>query len=383
MAKVEVNTQRIPTYICRSSLPILIVGPTGSGKEHAARRIRDEGGFGSRYRAVNCAAFNDELFLSEFLGHQRGAFTGADEHKLGLIHKALGIRDYQTKAARRPEYLQWLEEVTTNAGIEVLGDSSGYKFHHKVERDKEAKKRKEGSEVVGILFLDEVADLSPSGQAALLRLLDGYGFNPVGFSGRPLRPKLKIVAATSQIANFTNGKVRKDLFWRIAGWIHTITPLHERPQDGIAAATTRVINYWANDAPPQDTNAHSAEKPPMLLTDGAKDWLEKQIRGKVFSGEGLVEAGNFRALIHLVIRGCDIAVSEGSTEVTANHLLSAGECMKIFKTLIDTSTPNAAKVDSLTRCWSEAVARYQSLQALNLRGVQVSPGVAGPLCQHG
>ena len=70
----------------------------------------------------------------------------------------------------------------------------------------------------GTVFLDEVADLSPQAQVALLRWLDGYGFNPVGHSGLPFRPCVRVVAATNQEVLTNKAAFRQDLYHRLHHW---------------------------------------------------------------------------------------------------------------------------------------------------------------------
>jgi DNA-binding NtrC family response regulator len=166
--------------ICRAStlsdLPILITGETGTGKEllaHAVHRLdikRRDGPF----IAVNCAAISPGLAESELFGHRRGAFTGADRDRKGLIRSADG----------------------------------------------------------GVLFLDEIGELDDALQAKLLRVLQENRVLGVG-EDREVPVSVRIIAATNRDldAMVQQGKFRADLFHRLHVLSIHIPPLRERPAD--------------------------------------------------------------------------------------------------------------------------------------------------------
>ena len=145
--------------IARFDVPVLIEGETGSGKELLARYLHDRS---PRRRhplvAVNCGAVPDELLEAEFFGHARGAFTGADSARPGLLEAADG----------------------------------------------------------GTLFLDEVGELSPRGQGLLLRAIQEREFRRVGET-RLRRSDFRLVAATHRpLADLAAaGRFRSDLFYRL------------------------------------------------------------------------------------------------------------------------------------------------------------------------
>jgi len=155
--------------------PVLITGPSGSGKELVARAIH----FNSKRKvgpfvAVNCAAINENLLESELFGHLRGSFTGAVKDKIGLFQAA----------------------------------------------DK------------GTLLLDEVGELAPSVQAKLLRVLQEGTFMPVG-SITERAADVRVVAATNRdLAKMVEeGKFREDLYYRLNVINIALPPLHERKED--------------------------------------------------------------------------------------------------------------------------------------------------------
>ncbi len=159
-----------------SNVPILITGESGTGKELLARAIHRASPRADRpFTAVNMASVAGNLFEAEFFGHTRGAFTGADKRRAGLL-------------------------ANTDRGT---------------------------------LFLDEIGDLPPDLQGKLLRVLQDGEYTMVG-SSRPRQVNLRIIAATNtdleqmMIARKT---FRKDLYYRIrGGWLH-LPPLRQRRQD--------------------------------------------------------------------------------------------------------------------------------------------------------
>jgi DNA-binding NtrC family response regulator len=159
---------------------VLITGPSGSGKEVAARLLHAEGSApGAPFVAVNCAAIPHDLIESEIFGHERGAFTGA--------------------AARH-------EGLAARAGA-------------------------------GVLFLDEVGELPLPLQAKLLRLLQERSFRPVGGSS-DLSFRARIVAATNAdlTARVATGTFREDLFFRLAVIHVAMPPLRARGEDVLPLA---------------------------------------------------------------------------------------------------------------------------------------------------
>ncbi len=141
----------------RCDLPVLIYGPTGTGKELIAGLIRDNGKRSpDRFLSINCAFYPRDLLYSELFGHMKGAFTGADHTKKGLFARANG----------------------------------------------------------GTVFLDEIGDLPPDAQSGLLRFLETGEVMPLGSEQPPVRTDVRIVAATSKNV-FDARDFRPDLLYRI------------------------------------------------------------------------------------------------------------------------------------------------------------------------
>lgn len=157
--------------VADSNLPVLILGPTGSGKELAARELHQRSGRRGPLVAVNCSAFAEGLLESELFGHLKGAFTGADRDRRGAIETAAG----------------------------------------------------------GTLFLDEVADLSPRLQSLLLRVLQEREIRRVG-SEHAIRVDVRFVAATHRAIEdlAARGAFRRDLLFRLQGAVLELPAMAER-----------------------------------------------------------------------------------------------------------------------------------------------------------
>ncbi len=161
--------------LASTDLPVLVLGESGTGKEVVAQSLHYEGNrAGCPFVAVNCAALTESLLESELFGHERGAFTDARELRQGKFELADG----------------------------------------------------------GTLFLDEIGDMSPGGQAKLLRVLEQKVITRVG--GSQLIPvNVRIVAATN--ANLGEAvrarKFREDLYYRLGVVTLDLPPLRERPED--------------------------------------------------------------------------------------------------------------------------------------------------------
>jgi DNA-binding NtrC family response regulator len=169
--------------------PVLIRGESGTGKELVARAIHYNGPRkDGKFVTINLAAVPENLIESELFGHEKGAFTGASERKIGKFQYADG----------------------------------------------------------GTLFLDEIGDVSPTMQVKLLRVLQEKTFTPVG-SNREIKVDVRVIAASHK--NFEqmikDGNFREDLFYRLNVLPVYLPPLRERVGD-IPHLLEYYINYFNN-----------------------------------------------------------------------------------------------------------------------------------------
>ena len=158
-----------------SDASVLITGETGTGKELFARAVHNNSRrAGGNFVVVDCAALPETLIESLLFGHERGAFTGAEQAREGLVRQAHG----------------------------------------------------------GTLFLDEVGELPLSMQKAFLRVLQEHRFRPVG-SQRETESDFRLVAATNRDLDLMvqQGKFREDLLFRLRSFVIDLPPLRERPED--------------------------------------------------------------------------------------------------------------------------------------------------------
>jgi transcriptional regulator with PAS, ATPase and Fis domain len=161
--------------IAPSAMSVLILGETGTGKEVYARAVHARSTRAARpFVALNCASLVESLLESELFGHEKGAYTGAAAAKPGLLEMADG----------------------------------------------------------GTVFLDEIGELPPTTQAKLLRVLENGEVLRVG-SVKPRHIDVRVVAATNVDldAAIQNGWFRRDLYYRLNGFVVNLPPLRERRRD--------------------------------------------------------------------------------------------------------------------------------------------------------
>lgn len=159
--------------VAPTTVPVLVRGPTGTGKELAARATHMLSGRSGPLVPVNCGALSPALVEGELFGYRRGAFTGAHDDRVGLVRSAAN----------------------------------------------------------GTLLLDEVGDLPLQAQPALLRVLQEKEVAPLG--GKPVATDVRVVAATHQPLErlVAAGTFREDLFARLSGFTLALPPLADRRED--------------------------------------------------------------------------------------------------------------------------------------------------------
>jgi transcriptional regulator with GAF, ATPase, and Fis domain len=200
------DTLKKATQVAATETTVLLTGESGTGKEVVARFVhRASARKGGPFVALNCAALPEQLLESELFGYERGAFTGAQQSKPGQIELAAG----------------------------------------------------------GVLFLDEVSEMSPSAQAKFLRVLQEREFQRLGGT-RLLKANVRIIAATNRDLRkaVERGDFREDLFYRLQVFDIRLAPLRERKTDILLLS----------DAFLQEI-AKSFGRPPAGLTRDARETL--------------------------------------------------------------------------------------------------------------
>lgn len=214
-----------------SDATVLIAGESGTGKELIAEALhqnspRADGPF----VRVHCAALVDSLLMSELFGHERGAFTGAHQQKIGRFERAAG----------------------------------------------------------GTLFLDEIGDISPATQIALLRVLQERSFERVG-GGTPVQVDVRVVVATHRDlpSMVAQGQFREDLYYRLAGLCLHVPALRERSSDvpelvrHFAAAYAKELNQAPRPFTEAALEALSAHPWPGNIRE-----LENVVRSAILFSDG-------------------------------------------------------------------------------------------------
>ena len=183
MNKIRETIMKIAPH---QNITVLLRGESGTGKEVAARMIHNASGSKGDFVALNCSAIPESLLESELFGYHKGAYTGADTDKQGLIEIA----------------------------------------------DK------------GTLFLDEIGDMPLSLQSKLFRFLDQRSFRPLG-STKEKNVSLNLICATciDIEKHVKEEKFRKDLFFRISVIPITIPPLRERDKDVLELASFYLAEF--------------------------------------------------------------------------------------------------------------------------------------------
>ncbi len=248
--------QKIRT-LASSSLPVLILGETGTGKEKVAWALHSLSHRSSQpLVAVNCAAISPTLFESELFGHRRGSFTGAVADHAGAFERA-------------------------------------------------------GS---GTLFLDEIGEFPAEAQAKLLRVLETGEVMPVGGS-RPVKVRARLVVATHRdlSADARSGRFRADLLFRL--WVVPITlpPLRERTED-IPALAEWVLTENNPEHPLALTPAALARLRTHPWPGNVRELRNTLLRATVCGEAGWIDAPHLEFISPLEVPSPGVSPSLATTE---------------------------------------------------------------------
>ncbi|WBA10426.1 sigma-54 interaction domain-containing protein [Salinivibrio kushneri] len=282
---------------------VFIVGESGVGKEHVAKtlhclgRSTGAGGVGIRskggdapFMAVNCGALSPELIESELFGHVKGAFTGAHQDHQGIFYQAEG----------------------------------------------------------GTVFLDEITEMPQSLQVKLLRVLESGEYRPVG-STRNQKANVRLLAATNRDAldAIQQGKLREDIYYRLAQFVVTVPPLRARGDDIHALTTHFLAELNLN---------HQAE---VSMSDNALECVQRYHW-----------PGNVRELKHAIEHG--FLLSDGRIDVSD---LPASVMADDPSTAVETlALPEGISLDELEKAAIlQTLARYQGNRQRTAKALGISP----------
>jgi len=319
--------RQLITEVARTDVSVLIQGESGTGKELVAQAVHAHSPrHGEAFVPIDCCTLQENLFESELFGHERGAFTGADRRKPGLIEAA----------------------------------------------------------VRGTLFLDELGEAGPAVQAKLLRVIETGRFRRVGATN-DLRADVRIIAATNRdlLARAKEGHFRADLYYRLSTFVIDVPPLRERIEDIPALATSFLVRrgqsqgtrtktlspeaiewlqgyHWpgnvrelrnvierafimAVDAPIIDSRHMPLQRPPAAkdsaLSSTGRLASDKGSTELVFPGEPTLEIIERTYLDHLLTKYQGnrrrIALTLGVSERTAYRMLERHG----LRSLVDTTPP--------------------------------------------
>jgi DNA-binding NtrC family response regulator len=254
--------------VADTTVPVLIRGETGTGKELVARAIYQHSRRADRpFIAVNCAAIPETLLESELFGHERGSFTGAENRHTGRFERA-----------------------------------------HE-----------------GTLFLDEIGDMSPVTQTKLLRVLQDGVVQRVG--GRQDIPvDVRMISATHRDLEtaIREGRFREDLYYRLAGVVISLPPLRERGDDDIA----HLVKYFAGRYGAELGQTAPKIEPAALRLLQRQSWPGNVRQLGNVIRQALLRAGNLPVGLHhveAVLAGAPQLAGPGQTPFngTVEELLRA------------------------------------------------------------
>jgi len=276
--------------IAPTEVPVLIVGPSGSGKELVARALHDNSGrTGKTFVAINCGAIAEGVLESELFGHEKGAFTGSVSKREGLFHKADG----------------------------------------------------------GTIFLDEIGETKPDMQVKLLRVLEDGTYYPVGSSVAE-RVNVRVVSATNRDLTeaISERAFREDLYFRIGVVKIVLSPLFERVCD-----IQPLLQYFSRSKPKLTYSDSAMELLMKYDWPGNVRQLKNFAdRMAALKPEGMVEVDDVERFIQEQhTTALNLPVSTGKTveqagqELIYHAILSLGNEIRMLRDLIISHLPSEAE----------------------------------------
>ncbi len=245
-----------------TDLPILILGPSGTGKTSLAKLIHDHSGRSGQFVSINCAAYNEGLLESELFGYRKGAFTGANKSRKGQLHMANN----------------------------------------------------------GTLFLDEVGSMSLAMQAKLLKAIEEQAFYPLG-SDTLEYSNFRVISATLEnVQNLIEtNRMRFDFFRRIHGLTVELPPLADRPKDIFS-----LINFFTKGKRRISFSADAKNLLVRHQWPGNVRELRRFIDLLLASNEGRISAEFVRQLLttHFEVKAIKGFVTEEQYKVALNKGLT-------------------------------------------------------------
>ncbi len=288
--KMKVVSETIER-IAQTDISVLIVGPSGSGKELVARALHDNSARREQpFVAINCGALAEGVLESELFGHEKGAFTGSVARREGLFHKAEG----------------------------------------------------------GTIFLDEIGETKPDMQVKLLRVLEDGTYYPVG-SSEPRKADVRVVSATNRDLTeaIADRLFREDLYFRIGVVKIILPPLWERKSD----IQSLLQHFWA-DKPDLDYSDSALELLTKYDWPGNVRQLKNFAdRMAALKPTGLVEVEDIEQFIeeqHAVATHLPVStgrtVEEAGQELIYRAILSLGNEIRMLRDLITAHLPSESPV---------------------------------------
>lgn len=305
--------------IAPTEVSVLVVGPSGSGKELVAQALHTHSSrAGGPFVAVNCGALAEGILESELFGHEKGAFTGSVGKREGLFQKAAG----------------------------------------------------------GTILLDEIGETKPDMQVKLLRVLEDGTYYPVG-SSSPQRSDARVVAATNRDLTeaIAERSFREDLYFRISAVKLVVPPLLERTND-----IQPLLDFFWRDQKGLDYSAGALERLMQYDWPGNVRQLRNfAVRMAALKPTGLVETDDVdRFLAEQTSTARHLPVSTGRTveeagqELIYRAILSLGNEVRMLRNLITANLPSqrsAGSAEEVTPVHPESSSTMEEMEEALIRQV--------------